>query len=97
MREGMQVLQNAETIDRFVDRGILPLEVFHSKHQNSPAGHKAEFLRGNFAGWRSTTPTLYSDCSEDLVQRVRANCYLALPRGVMGIGCTQLSIHGVLD
>lgn len=79
MREGMQVLQNAETIARPVDRGGLLLEAFHSEHQNNPPGHKGEFLPGNFAGWRSTTHTLYSECSEELVERVRADSYSALP------------------
>ena len=74
----MHLLQNAETIDRLVKQGGLFLKTFHAECKNDPALH-ADFLRGEFTGWRSTLHTLYGDCAEQIVDRVLIETRLAIP------------------
>ena len=77
----MHLFQNAETIDRLVAQGELLLKAFHAQNDNDPAGHEAEFLRGALAGWCSTLHTLYHDCAEEIIDRVRHQDMLAHPSG----------------
>jgi hypothetical protein len=77
----MHPMQNAETIDRLVEQGECLLKTFHAEYQKNPAGCDTEFLRGNLAGWRSTLHTLYRDCAEEIVDRVVAKTYSAIPDG----------------
>jgi len=73
--------QNAETIDRLVAQGVLLLQAFHEEHKVDPNGNETEFLRGSFAGWRSTLHTEYHDCAEEIVDRVLAKTGLSIPAG----------------
>ena len=75
------VHENAETVDRLVEQGVLLLQAFHAECESDPSGHEAEFLRGNFTGWRSTLRTLYHDCAEEIVDRVWIKTGLAIPQG----------------
>jgi hypothetical protein len=77
----MQLIANAETIDRLVKQGSLLLSDFHAEHENDSTGNRAEFLRGEFAGWRSTLHTEYHDCAEEIVDRVLAETRLPIPMG----------------
>lgn len=77
----MRLFQNEETIDRLVAQGDLLLKAFHAEYENGPTGHEAEFLRGELAGWCSTLHTLYHDCAEEIVDRVRAKTCLPIPVG----------------
>ncbi|HEY4933959.1 MAG TPA: hypothetical protein VII23_20535 [Terriglobales bacterium] len=77
----MHLTANAETIDRLVEQGALLLQAFHAEHENGPAGCEAEFLRGEFAGWRSTLHTQYHDCAEEIVDRVLTKTGLPIPSG----------------
>jgi hypothetical protein len=75
----MHLTANAETIDRLVEQGALLLKAFDAEHRNNPAGCRAEFLRGEFTGWRSTIHTEYHDCAEEIVDRVLAKTCLPVP------------------
>ena len=75
----MRLTANAETMDRLVEQGALLLKGFHIEHQNNPAGCEAEFLRGEFTGWRSTLHTEYHECAEEIVDRVLAKTCLPIP------------------
>jgi len=66
----MHLFQNAETIDRLVKQGEFVLTTYHAEYDKDPASFHAEFLRGDFAGWRSTVHTLYGDCAEEIIDRV---------------------------
>jgi hypothetical protein len=79
----MHLFQNAETIDRLVAQGELLLKTYHTEHEKDPGSRDAEFLRGDLAGWRSTLHTLYSDCAEEIVDRVLIKTCLFIPRGAM--------------
>jgi len=87
----MRLTANAETIDRLVDQGSLLLQAFHAKHKKDLAGSGAEFLRGEFSGWRSTLHTEYHDCAEEIVDRVLIKTGLAIPEGGMRGGATHAS------
>ena len=78
--------QNAETMDRLVAQGELLLNTCHAEQEKHPAGHQAEFLRGNLAGWRSTLHTLYGDCAEEIVDRVLVKTCLPIPEGTLQSG-----------
>ena len=75
----MDLMQNAETINRLVAQGEFLLETFHAEYEKDPAGYETEFLRGDLAGWRNTLHTLYHDCAEEIVDRVLAKTCLAIP------------------
>ena len=77
----IHLIANAETLDRLVKQGALILRAFHAKHKNNPAGSEAEFLRGEFTGWRSTLHTEYHDCAEEIVGRVGTRTGLPFPTG----------------
>jgi hypothetical protein len=77
----MHLFQNVETIDRLVLQGELLLKAFHAENEKDPTGHEAEFLRGDLAGWCSTLHTLYGDCAEEIVDRVRTKTCLPIPVG----------------
>lgn len=77
----MHLTANAETIDRLVDQGALLLKAFHAKHKDDPTGSQAEFLRGEFTGWRSTIHTEYHGCAEEIVDRVLTETGLPIPAG----------------
>ena len=82
----MHLVQNAETIDRLVAQGELLLKAFHAENEKDPTGHRAEFLRGDVVGWRSTLHTLYYGCAEEIVDRVLIKTGLAFPEGEIGGG-----------
>jgi hypothetical protein len=77
----MHLIANEETIDRLVVQGIRLLQAFHAKHYNDPRGNESEFLRGSFAGWRSTLHTEYHEGAEEIVDRAVAKSGLSIPRG----------------
>jgi len=77
----MYLIANEETIDRLVVQGVSILQAFHATHYNDPRGNESEFLRGSFAGWRSTLHTEYHDCAEEIVDRAVAKSGLSIPRG----------------
>ncbi len=85
----MHLLQNAETIDRLVTQGGLLLKTYHAEYDKDPASFHAEFLRGDFAGWRSTVHTLYGDCAEEIIDRVLIETRLAVPRREMRYGAAH--------
>src|SRR5271166_2659415 len=62
----MHLIANEETIDRLVVQGVVLLQAFHAKHYNDPRGNESEFLRGSFAGWRSTLHTEYHEAAEEI-------------------------------
>jgi hypothetical protein len=72
-------MQNAETINRLAAQGEFLLKTFHAEYEKDPAGCEAEFLRGDFAGWRDTLHTLYHDCAEEIIDRVLAKTHLTMP------------------
>ncbi len=84
-------LQNAETINRLVEQGELLLKCFHEEHRNDPAGVETEFARGELMGWRSTLHTLYSDCAEEIVNRVLVRTRLSIPGGAVPCGEARAS------
>jgi hypothetical protein len=71
--------QNAETINRLIDQGVLLLKAFHA--ECDPAGPEAEFLRGDITRWRSTLHTLYGGNAEQIVDRVVTRTGLPFPTG----------------
>jgi hypothetical protein len=75
----MRLIANQETIDRLVEQGILFSEAFYAEYDRNSAGHAVAFLRGNFAGWRSTIHTLYHECAEQIVDRVKARIQRPIP------------------
>jgi hypothetical protein len=75
----MPLMKNAETINRLVTQGKSLLKRFHAEYEKDPAGRETEFFRGDFTGWRDTLHTLYHDCAEEIVDRVRANTCLTIP------------------
>jgi len=85
----MHLAANLETIDRLVEQGALILKAFHAQLENDPAGRKAEFLRGEFTGWRSTIHTEYHDCAEEIVDRVLAKTCLPIPETAARIGVAR--------
>ena len=85
----MHLIANAETIDRLVDQGALLLKAFHAEHRNDSTGNKAEFLRGEFCGWRSTLHTEYHDCAEEIVDRVVSQTGLPIPAGEIETGSAR--------
>ena len=85
----MHLLQNAETIDRLVTQGGLLLKTYHAEYDRNPASFHAEFLRGDFAGWRSTVHTLYGDCAEEIIERVLMQTSLANPGNEMRYGAAH--------
>jgi hypothetical protein len=85
----MQLFQNAETIDRLVTQGELLLKTYHAEYDKNPASFHAEFLRGDFAGWRSTVHTLYGGSAEEIIDRVLIKTGLALPGDEMRYGAAH--------
>jgi hypothetical protein len=85
----MHLLQNAETIDRLVTQGGLLLRTYHAEYDKDPASFHAEFLRGDFAGWRSTVHTLYGDCAQEIIDRVLSKTRLAIPGDEMRYGAAH--------
>jgi len=79
--ETMHLIANEETIDRLVVQGVLLLQAFHARHFDDPRGNESEFLRGSFAGWRSTLHTEYHEDAEEIVDRAVAKSGLSIPRG----------------
>jgi len=75
----MHLNANLETIDRHVEQGVLILKAFHAEVANDPSGSRAEFLRGEFSGWRGAIHTEYHDCAEEIVDRVLARTSLPIP------------------
>jgi hypothetical protein len=75
----VHLVQNAETIDRLVAQGGLLLKTYHAEYDKDPASFLAEFLRGDFAGWRSTVHTVYGACAEEIIDRVLIKTGLAIP------------------
>ena len=80
----MQLIANQETIDRLVEQGALLLEAFHAEYERNPIGHDADFLRGNFTGWRSTIHIVYHECAEEIVDRVLAQTHMSIPAEEIG-------------
>jgi hypothetical protein len=87
----MHLFQNAETIDRLVKQGGLLLKTYHTEYEKDPASFHAEFLRGDFAGWRGTVHTLYGDCAEEIIDRVLIETRLTNPGDETRYGAA----HGV--
>jgi hypothetical protein len=85
----MHLFQNAETIDRLVSQGGLLLKTYHAEYDKDPASFHAEFLRGDFAGWRSAVHTLYGDCAEDIIDRVLTETRLSNPGDEMRSGAAH--------
>jgi hypothetical protein len=85
----MHLFQNAETIDRLVEQGGLLLKTYHAEYDQDPASFHAEFLRGDFAGWRNTVHTLYGDCAEEIIDRVLLETRLANPGAEMRYGAAH--------
>jgi len=75
----MHLYANLETIDRLVEQGTLILKAFHAQRENNPADYNAEFLRGEFNGWRETIHTEYHNCAEEIVDQVLAKTSLPIP------------------
>jgi hypothetical protein len=89
METVLQLFQNAETIDRLVTQGGLLLKTYHAEYDRNPASFHAEFLRGDFAGWRSTVHTVYGDCAEEIINRVLIETRLAIPGDEMRYGAAH--------
>jgi hypothetical protein len=85
----MHLVQNAETIDRLVSQGGLLLKTYHAEYDKDPASFHAEFLRGDFAGWRSTVHTVYGTCAEEIIDRVLSKTGLAIPGDEMRSGAAH--------
>ena len=85
----MHLFQNAETIDRLVKQGGLLLKTYHAEYDQDPASFHAEFLRGDFAGWRSTVHTVYGDCAEEIIDRVLIKTRLPIPGNEMRYGAAH--------
>ncbi len=77
----MHLIANTETIDRLVEQGVNFSKAFHIEYKKDPTGPEAQFLRGEFSGWRSTLHTEYHDRAEEIVDRVLAESCLPLPAG----------------
>ena len=75
----MHLIANTETIDRLVEQGVDFSKAFHVEFEKDPTGPKAQFLRGEFSGWRRTLHTEYHDGAEEIVDRVLAETRLPLP------------------
>ena len=84
-------LQNAETINRLVEQGESLLKRFHAEYAKDPGGPKAEFVRGNLMGWRSTLHTMFRDYAEDIVNRVLTRTCLTLPDGEVRSGAHSIA------
>ena len=85
----LHLFQNAETIDRLVTQGGLVLRTYYAEYDKDPASFHAEFLRGDFAGWRSTIHTVYGGCAEGIVERVLIETCLADPGGERRYGAAH--------
>jgi hypothetical protein len=73
--------QNAETIHRLIEQGVLLLRAYHAEYESDPAGPEAEFLRGDITGWRNTLHTLYHGGAEEIVDRAVTRTGLPFPTG----------------
>ena len=87
----MHLQANGETLDRLVEQGAVFLKAFHAECKNDSTGHKADFLRGEFTGWRSTLHTEYHDCAEQIVDRVLTQTGLPIPAGEIGSAVARAS------
>jgi hypothetical protein len=80
----MHLIANAETIDRLVEQGVNFSNAFYIEYQKNQTGPEAQFLRGEFSGWRSTLHTEYHDSAEEIVDRVLAITCLPIPTCELG-------------
>jgi len=80
----MHLIANTETIDRLVEQGVDFSRAFHAEFEKDPTGPEAQFLRGEFSGWRSTLHTEYHDGAEEIVDRVLTETRLPIPTGEIG-------------
>ena len=87
----MQLIANAETIDRLVEQGVDFSKAFHAEYEKDPTGPEAQFLRGEFSGWRSTLHIEYHDGAEEIVDRVLAETCLPIPAGEIGTDVARAS------
>jgi hypothetical protein len=87
----MHLIANAETIDRLVEQGVDFSKAFHAEYEKDPTGPEAQFLRGEFSGWRSTLHTEYHDGAEEIVDRVLAETCLPIPAGEIGTDVARAS------
>jgi hypothetical protein len=53
--------QNAETIHRLIEQGVLLLRAYHAEYESDPAGPEAEFLRGT----SQAGAILYTRCTTE--------------------------------
>jgi hypothetical protein len=82
----VRLIANQETIDRLVKQGVLFSQAFYAEYERNPSGHEADFLRGNFTGWRSTIHILYHECAEEIVDRVLAQTHMPIPAEIGSAG-----------
>ena len=87
----MHLIANTETIDRLVEQGVDFSKAFHAEFEKDPTGPEAQFLRGEFAGCRSTLHTEYHEGAEEIVDRVLAESCLPIPAGEIGTDVTRAS------
>ena len=80
----MHLIANAETVDRLVEQGVSFAKAFHIEYEKDPTGPEAQFVRGEFSGWRSTLHTEYHDRAEEIVDRVLAITCLPIPTCELG-------------
>ena len=80
----MHLIANAETVDRLVEQGVNFSRAFHVEYEKDPAGSEAQFLRGEFSGWRSTLHTEYHESAEEIVDLVLAKTCLPIPVAEIG-------------
>jgi len=87
----MHLVANTETIDRLVEQGVDFSKAFHAEYEKDPTGPEAQFLRGEFSGWRRTLHTEYHDGAEEIVARVLTETRLPIPAGEIGIDVARAS------
>jgi hypothetical protein len=76
------LVANAETVDRLVEQGAVLLQAFHAEYDKCPIGCEADFLRGEFTGWRSTINVEYREGAEEIVDRVLIQTRLPIPSDI---------------
>jgi len=87
----MHLIANTETIDRLVEQGVDFSKAFHTEFEKDPTGPEAQFLRGEFSGWRSTLHTEYHEGAEEIVDRVLSETGLPIPAGEIETRVTPAS------
>jgi hypothetical protein len=88
----MRLLENAETLDRLAAQGEILCKALYKENELDPTGPRAEFLRGNLAGWCSTLHTLYQGRAEEIVEHVRVKTNFPIPLGISGC-CQWISLE----